>query len=132
MATAVFSSFSSDVTFRPTLLFFFGCLAGGLTIKHLVTNVRFAGFDGARPVLAFYGRPDDRTVSRFLVQVNHARDQYLRDAVGADVSSSVAERITQLYWLNERGALSDSEFETLKHAEIKQATAAPSGPSGYA
>ena len=125
------SYFTSDPIMGAPGLFFMGSVATFLSGKYINANARFVGFDGNQAVFAFRGRPTQDAVSSFLSSVDAARRRFLKESVGVSRSATVSESITQLHWLNQRGALSDSEFEELKALEIERTRDGRGSNGGY-
>lgn len=80
---------------------------------------RLIGFSaGEGAVLVFEsGKPDDRALSTFLSELENRRIAHLRHRflLDGDEPPSTADELHKLAWLHEKGAITEDEFEKLKH-----------------
>jgi hypothetical protein len=101
-----------------------------LAARYAIASARFVGWSGPRPVLAFRVRASSAAVNQFFARATAIRNDVLTRTFGVTPADTVADALTKLYWLNERGALTDAEFTELKASEIRKVRSGETRP-GY-
>ncbi len=102
---------------------FYGVLAivcGGLLFYSRQKNIHYPSEFGT--LIFFEGVPSKSALEDFLNELERCHQNYMMDKYGSTPSrsESVGDELARLFWLKERGALTEAEFQRLKSKIIDE------------